>query len=214
MGGCWQRSDPGSRAREEAARASERSRRLDGEARADYRLIKMATPRKARGTWGGRRPGAGRKPGPNPKVPHRALGRHLAKEPVLMTLHSRLDSLKSPRVFAAIRRAVAGTNGQSPEEFRIVHFSVAPSHVHLVVEARDARSLSSGARSITIRIARYVNDALARTGSLWADRWRRRTLKNPEDLREALVQVGKGIASSVPPRSALLATAGRKRQNR
>jgi REP element-mobilizing transposase RayT len=113
----------------------------------------------------------------------------MASRPVLMTLNARIDTLRTPRVFEAIRLAVAGTNAFSPEDFRIVHFSVAPSHVHLIVEARDARTLSSGARSVAIRIARYVNDALSRTGPLWADRWRRRTLASPEDVRRALVEV-------------------------
>jgi hypothetical protein len=144
---------------------------------------------RTRGTWGGRRAGAGRKPGPNPKTPHRALGTHTAKRPVLMTLHARIDGLRTERPFDAIVRAIAGTNALAPDDFRIVHFAVAASHVYLVVEARDARSLSSGARSIAIRIARYVNDALARTGRLWADRWRRRDLKTPEDVRRTLVHL-------------------------
>lgn len=106
-----------------------------------------------------------------------------------MTLHARIDTLRSERAFDAICRAVAGTNAFAPDDFRIAHFSVAPSHVYLVVEARDARSLSSGARSIAIRVARYVNDGLTRTGPLWGDRWRRRDLKTPADVRSALVHV-------------------------
>ena len=154
------------------------------------------------GTWGGRRPGAGRKPGPNPKTPHRALARHTGKWPVLMTLHASIDTLRSQRALTAIRLAVGGTNALAPEHFRIVDFSVAASHVYLVVEARDARSLSSGARSIAIRIARYVNDALSRTGRLWADRWRRRDLKTPEDVRAARAHVPGAAKSKTRKRDA------------
>jgi hypothetical protein len=106
-----------------------------------------------------------------------------------MTLHASIDGLQAPRVFTAIRLAIQGTNGFAPDDFRIVHFSVDASRVYLIAEARDARCLSSGARSIAIRIARYVNDTLARTGSLWADRWRRRRLKTPDDVRRALLDV-------------------------
>jgi hypothetical protein len=153
---------------------------------------------RTRGTWGGRRPGAGRKPGPNPKTPHRALTTYTGKSPVLMTLHASIDTLRSERAFDAILRAVAGTNAFAADQFRIVHFSVAPNRVYLIAEARNARSLSSGARSIAIRIARYVNDTLSRTGPLWADRWRRRDLKTPADVRRALVYVFGNFRAHVP----------------
>lgn len=106
-----------------------------------------------------------------------------------MTLHASIDTLRSERPFDAIVRAITGTNALAPDDFRIVHFSVAPNRVYLIAEARNARSLSTGARSIAIRIARYLNDALSRSGRLWADRWRRRDLKTPEDVRSALVQL-------------------------
>src|SRR3954470_19182183 len=96
---------------------------------------------RTRSTWGGRRPGAGRKPGPNPKTPHRALTTHTGKGPVLMTLHASIETLRSDRPFQAILRAVAGTNALAPDHFRIVHFSVAPNRVYLIVEAQNARSL-------------------------------------------------------------------------
>ena len=82
-----------------------------------------------------------------------------------MTLHASIDTLRSERPFDAILRAIAGTNALAPDDFRIVHFSVAPNRVYLIAEAQNARSLSTGARSIAIRIARYLNDALSRSGS-------------------------------------------------
>jgi hypothetical protein len=115
-----------------------------------------------------------------------------------MTFRASLRELREPRVFAAIRLAITSANGLSPDDFRIVHFSVAASHVYLIAEARDSRSLSSGARSIAIRIARYVNDTLSRTGSFWTDRWRRRTLTTPADVRSALVQVLANFRRAAP----------------
>jgi putative transposase len=61
--------------------------------------------------------------------------------------------------------------------------------MHLVVEASDKRALSSGIRSLVIRIARYVNDLLGRRGRLWADRWHGRSLTTPRQVRNALVYV-------------------------
>ena len=70
-----------------------------------------------------------------------------------------------------------------------MHFSVQWDHVHLVVEASDKRALSSGVRSVAIRIARYVNELVMRRGRFWADRWHGRALTSPRAVRNALVYV-------------------------
>jgi hypothetical protein len=70
-----------------------------------------------------------------------------------------------------------------------VQFSVQWDHVHLVVEASDQRTLSSGIASVTIRIARYVNELVRRRGRFWADRWHGRELTTPRQVRHALVYV-------------------------
>jgi putative transposase len=70
-----------------------------------------------------------------------------------------------------------------------VHFSVQRDHVHLIVEAENKRALSSGVRSVAIRIARYVNDLLSRRGPLWAHRWHGRALTSPREVRNAIVYV-------------------------
>src|SRR5262249_20574141 len=62
-------------------------------------------------------------------------------------------------------------------------------HVHLIVEASDKRALSSGIRSLAIRVALYVNQLLERRGRLWADRWHGRELTSPRQVRNALVYV-------------------------
>lgn len=59
----------------------------------------------------------------------------------------------------------------------------------MIVEAADKRALSSGVRSVAVRIARYVNDLLARRGPFWADRWYGRALKSPREVRNALLYV-------------------------
>jgi REP element-mobilizing transposase RayT len=88
-----------------------------------------------------------------------------------------------------LRIAIARANRRVPELFRVVHFSVQYDHVHLLVEARDKRALSAGVRSVSIRIARYVNELLGRKGRLWADRWFGRELTTEREVRTALVYV-------------------------
>jgi REP element-mobilizing transposase RayT len=90
-----------------------------------------------------------------------------------------------PTLCFAIRRATE----RDPDGFRILHFSVQYDHVHLVVEASNARALSSGVASVAIRIARYVNALVRRRGRFWADRWHGRELGSPRAVRNALVYV-------------------------
>lgn len=140
-------------------------------------------------TWGGARRGAGRKPGPRPNTPHHARPVHRATDPVHVTLRSRIAPLRSQFVFPTVRLAIARASRRDPDRFRVVHFAVLRDHVHLVVEAKDARALSGGVRSVAIRIARYVNELLLRRGPLWADRWHGRALGTPREVRNAIVYV-------------------------
>jgi REP-associated tyrosine transposase len=87
-------------------------------------------------------------------------------------------------------RAVLDAIGKaSRDDFRIVHFSVQPDHIHLVVEAADRDALSRGARGLAIRVARAVNRRIGRRGALWGDRWHGRDLKTPREVRAALLYV-------------------------
>jgi len=88
-----------------------------------------------------------------------------------------------------VRLALLRAARRDPERFRIVHFSVQRDHLHLIVEAKDKRALSSGMRSVAIRIARYVNDLLLRRGPLWSGRWHGRALTSPRQVRNAIVYV-------------------------
>jgi putative transposase len=88
-----------------------------------------------------------------------------------------------------LQLAVAAANRRDPDGFRVVQLSVQYDHLHLIVEARDKVSLSSGMRSVAIRIARSVNGLVGRRGRFWADRWHGRVLTSPRQVRTALVYV-------------------------
>jgi putative transposase len=139
--------------------------------------------------WGGRRAGAGRKPGKGRRnTPHRALPVHKHAHPLHVTLRARgtVGSLRQGHIFASIKESIS--EGQK-DSFRIVHFSVQGDHIHFVVEAADERALASGVRGLSIRIARSVNKLLGRKGQFWADRYHSRALKTPREVRNVLVYV-------------------------
>jgi hypothetical protein len=106
----------------------------------------FTAPAKARGAWGGARPGAGRKKkaGPTRRVPHRARPVHRKYQPVHVTLRARggLPSFREQVLARALTAAVAAvkTSPATGGSFRVVHFSIQANHVHLMVEAQDARS--------------------------------------------------------------------------
>ena len=142
---------------------------------------------------GGARPGAGRKPGPRPKVRHRARPIHRASHPVHVTLRARagLPSFREQAIFSAMRRAISAAS-RSPavgRSFRVLHFSVQSNHVHLVVEAHDKTSLSRGMRGLATRLARAIHRALETHGRVWGDRYHARDLFTPREVRNALVYV-------------------------
>jgi len=100
-----------------------------------------------------------------------------------------LSPLRSQFLFPTVRLAITRAARRAPARFRIVEFSVQRDHVHLIVEAADKRSLSFGVRSVSIRVARYVNDLLGRRGRFWADRFHARPLRSPREVRHALAYV-------------------------
>jgi len=138
-------------------------------------------------TWGGQRRGAGRPPnGATAGVGHLRRPSLSHRHPVHVTLRivSGVPSLRDGRVFARVREALAA--GQERFGFRLVHFSVQSNHLHLIVEAKDRRSLSLGMQGLSVRVARAVNRRLARRGRLFADRYHARALKTPRAVHFAL----------------------------
>jgi len=135
---------------------------------------------------GGARPGAGRKPTGKGGVPHRARPRHRAHQPVHATLRvcREIGKLREKKRFAVVKRALR--EGRERPGFRMVHFSVQRDHVHLIVEAVDARSLSGGLRGLSIRLARALNRLLGRSKRVFADRYHARALGTPREVRICL----------------------------
>src|SRR5260370_22576914 len=57
-------------------------------------------------------------------------------------------------------------SGNSRLGMRLVHYSVQTNHIHLILEACDALSLTRGMQGVMVRIARAVNRSEEHTSEL------------------------------------------------
>jgi hypothetical protein len=103
---------------------------------------------------------------------------------VTLRLVAGLPSLRGQRVFRVVRAALAATTG-----VRIVEYSVMSNHLHLLVEAANARALARGMQALCIRVAKRLNGFFGRSGRVFADRYHSRALRTPREVRNALVYV-------------------------
>jgi REP element-mobilizing transposase RayT len=135
---------------------------------------------------GGRRHGAGRKPGPNPRLLHRPRDAFARPVPAHVTLRL-LPKLLSLRTVPVVREIEATfANGRERLDFRLVHYSLQGNHAHLIVEARDPDALGRGMMAIGSRLARAVNRVMGRSGRVLADRYHVRLLPTPKEVRNAI----------------------------
>ena len=72
---------------------------------------------------------------------------------------------------------------------RLVEHSVQHDHLHLVVETKNATTLSRAMQGLAVRIARRLNRSLDRRGTVFADRYHHRPLTTPRQVRNALAYV-------------------------
>jgi hypothetical protein len=144
---------------------------------------------KDRPRWGGRRAGAGRKPGRERRVPHRRREGVAARFPAHVTvkLLPGLPSLRSVQLVRAVERSFIAVHDRG--DFRIAHYSLQPTHAHLLVEATDAAALGRGMMAVGARIARAVNRTFRRGGPVLAERFHARVLRTPREVRNALAYV-------------------------
>ena len=140
-------------------------------------------------TWGGARKGAGRKPtGAKAGAPHTRRPKVDARVPLHLTMRvAGVPSLRSQQCIKVMRAAFSG--GKERFGFRLVQYAVQPNHLHLIVEAKDKRALSSGARGLAIRIAMRLNHLLRRNGKVFTERYHAVALGSPRQVRRALAYV-------------------------
>ena len=139
--------------------------------------------------WGGVRGGAGRKPGPTRRDPHRRRAPLASRHPCHVTLkvEKHIPPLRIARLVAELERSwrEACERGR----FRLVHYSIQNDHVHMIVEASSARDLACGLKAVAARFARGVNRVFHRAGRVLADRCHVRVLRTPREVRNAIAYV-------------------------
>jgi putative transposase len=111
-------------------------------------------------------------------MPHDPRPKVDPRYPVQVTIRATpgLPSLRSPRLFGAVRRAIARA---SVDRFRVIHFSIQQDHGHFIVEGDEARRARGGMHGLAIRLALAVNHALGRKGQVVGDRYHARPLTTP-----------------------------------
>jgi putative transposase len=121
-------------------------------------------------------------------MPHDTRPKVDPRYPVQVTIRATpgLPSLRSPRVFGALRRAIARA---SLDRFRVIHFSIQQDHGHFIVEGDEARRARGGMHGLAIRLALAVNRALGRKGQVVGDRYHARPLTTPRQMRNSMVYV-------------------------
>ena len=152
------------------------------------RTRQLRLPLAATRTWGGARKGAGRKRRGRSSVPHVTRPKVNPRYPVQVTIRAvpGLPSLRSPRVFGALHRAIARA---SRDRFRVIHFSIQQDHGHFIVEGDEARRARGGMHGLAIRLALAVNRVLGRKGKVVGDRYHARPLTSPRQMRTSMVYV-------------------------
>jgi REP element-mobilizing transposase RayT len=98
-----------------------------------------------------------------------------------------LPSLRRKEAYRAILRSFEA--GAQRNGFRLTQYSVQSNHLHLIVEAPNREALSRGLQGLLIRVARAVNRAWQRSGSIFSDRYHDRILRTPKEVRNALAYV-------------------------
>ena len=117
---------------------------------------------------------------------HRSRQALATRHPCHVTLGARADvpSLRTVKLVRELERSLRGACDR--EDFRVVHYSIQSTHVHLVVEARDAAALGRGMKSVGARLARAVNRVFGRQGAVLEGRYHVRALRTPQEVRGAL----------------------------
>jgi REP element-mobilizing transposase RayT len=96
-------------------------------------------------------------------------------------------NLRSRRCHQRIGRCLEQAAGRFG--LRVIEYSVLGNHLHLIVEADDARALSRGMQGLNIRVAKSLNALMGRSGAVFADHYHARLLRTPTQLVRAIAYV-------------------------
>ena len=134
---------------------------------------------------GGKRRGAGRPQAQSSRCPHRARPA-CGHVPVHVTLvfKAEIPNLRCMDLYPVIEEAMF----RASDRFgcRIIAFTVMTDHIHMVGEAEGDKSLSKAMNGLNCRIARGLNKALGRRGTVLHERYHAVYMKTRSHVRNTL----------------------------
>jgi REP element-mobilizing transposase RayT len=138
---------------------------------------------------GGKREGAGRKKtGRCKDAPHRSRPALSNRHPVHIVYRiTGVCELRRGEIYAVFRRVLVHYLGLA--DFRIVHISIQTNHLHMLVEAADAKALTEHMKSFATRAARALNKRQGSCGNVFAYRYYASQIKTARYARHALAYV-------------------------
>ncbi len=98
-----------------------------------------------------------------------------------------VPNLRTTRMYEAVLGALQ--KASEGLELRVVQHSVQGNHVHLIVEVGGRAGLMRGMQGLVVRLARAINRAAGRRGTVFADRYHAEVLRTPRQVRHALAYV-------------------------
>lgn len=130
-----------------------------------------------KGSHGGRRPNSGRKRIHSKGVAHSKREKVRTFTPLHVNFKYKL-AVKNKEGLKALHKAIknARTHG-----LKIIHFSLQHNHVHLIIEASNNKILTKGMRSLTITLAKILNQ-----GRVQIQRYHLHVLKSNREIRNAI----------------------------
>ena len=94
--------------------------------------------------------------------------------------------MRTQRAFGVLLRCFAKAQKVG---FRVVHYSVQATHLHLICEAEGRQALSRGMQGLLIRVTKGLNKLWGSSGSLWRERYHEHVMKSPREVRNGLCYV-------------------------
>lgn len=130
-----------------------------------------------KGSWGGRRPGSGRKRLHSKGVAHRT--RELVTKRTPLHINFKFKTLiRNKHCLKLLKKAIINARSHG---LRILHFSLESNHVHLIIEALDNQTLTKGMRSLTVTFSKGVAK-----GRIQIERYHLHILKTLKETKNAI----------------------------
>lgn len=130
-----------------------------------------------KGKHGGRREGSGRKRIHSPGVAHRTRERVNMRTPAHVNFKLKAQ-IRNKACLKILKRAILNSRKKG---LRVVHYSLQSNHVHLIVEAGDSATLTTGMRSLTVTFAKGL-----RRGRVQLERYHLHVLRTLREAKNAI----------------------------